>query len=119
VGVVGAGAFLDGLAMGDWQGWSSPASTVEMGPAVSQGLCVVSYTVIFPFINQMVEELGVTDNPDKVGFYSGLVVSEQWQLDSRDTLQIVDTNCAPADVKESMFAFVQFFTVYHWATLSE
>ena len=34
-----------------------------------------SYTVIFPFINQMVEELGITDNPDKVGFYSGLVVS--------------------------------------------
>jgi hypothetical protein len=31
--------------------------------------------VIFPFINQMVEELGVTDNPDRVGFYSGLVVS--------------------------------------------
>lgn len=23
----------------------------------------------------MVEELGVTDNPDRVGFYSGLVVS--------------------------------------------
>lgn len=35
----------------------------------------VSYTVIFPFINQMVEELQVTDNPDRVGFYSGLVVS--------------------------------------------
>ncbi len=31
--------------------------------------------VIFPFINQMIEELGVTDNPDRVGFYSGLVVS--------------------------------------------
>ncbi|WVQ78344.1 hypothetical protein IAT38_000429 [Cryptococcus sp. DSM 104549] len=53
----------------------------------------ISYTVIFPFINQMVEELGVTDNPDKVGFYSGLV--------------------------ESVFAFVQFFTVYHWAKLSD
>lgn len=35
----------------------------------------ISYTVIFPFINQMVEELQVTDNPDRVGFYSGLVVS--------------------------------------------
>lgn len=53
----------------------------------------ISYTVIFPFINQMVEELGITDNSDKVGFYSGLV--------------------------ESVFAFVQFFTVYHWATLSD
>ncbi|EAL22609.1 hypothetical protein CNBB2410 [Cryptococcus deneoformans B-3501A] len=53
----------------------------------------ISYTVIFPFINQMVEELQVTDNPDHVGFYSGLV--------------------------ESVFAFVQFFTVYHWAQLSD
>jgi len=41
----------------------------------------------------MIEELGVTDNPDKVGFYSGLV--------------------------ESSFALVQFLTVYHWAKLSE
>ncbi|WVW83031.1 hypothetical protein I302_105048 [Kwoniella bestiolae CBS 10118] len=49
--------------------------------------------MIFPFINQMVEELGVTDNPDRIGFYSGLV--------------------------ESVFAFVQFFTVYHWAKLSD
>ncbi|WVF72209.1 hypothetical protein IAT40_007021 [Kwoniella sp. CBS 6097] len=49
--------------------------------------------IIFPFVNQMVEELGVTDNPDRVGFYSGLV--------------------------ESVFAFVQFFTVYHWAKLSD
>ena len=40
-------------------------------PALTEG----SYTVIFPFINQMVEELGITDNSDKVGFYSGLVVS--------------------------------------------
>ncbi|KAK8869738.1 hypothetical protein IAR55_000306 [Kwoniella newhampshirensis] len=49
--------------------------------------------IIFPFINQMVEELKVTDNPDRIGFYSGLV--------------------------ESVFAFVQFFTVYHWATMSD
>ncbi|WWD10081.1 hypothetical protein V865_008214 [Kwoniella europaea PYCC6329] len=53
----------------------------------------IAYTVIFPFVNQMVEELGVTDNPDRIGFYSGLV--------------------------ESVFAFVQFFTVYHWAKLSD
>lgn len=36
---------------------------------------VVSYTVIFPFINQMISEMGVTDNPERVGYYSGLVVS--------------------------------------------
>ncbi|WOO84455.1 Major facilitator-type transporter psiT2 [Vanrija pseudolonga] len=53
----------------------------------------IAYTIIFPFINQMIDELGVTDNPDRIGFYSGLV--------------------------ESAFAFVQVFTVYHWAKLSE
>ncbi|WVR05194.1 hypothetical protein IAU60_002206 [Kwoniella sp. DSM 27419] len=53
----------------------------------------IAYTVIFPFVNQMVEELKVTDNPDRIGFYSGLV--------------------------ESVFAFVQFFTVYHWAKTSD
>ncbi|GFZ45612.1 hypothetical protein JCM24511_03340 [Saitozyma sp. JCM 24511] len=33
--------------------------------------------IIFPFINQMVEDLGVTDNPDRVGFYSGLVIGRK------------------------------------------
>ncbi|KAG8897002.1 hypothetical protein FRB99_008519, partial [Tulasnella sp. 403] len=33
----------------------------------------IAYTQIFPYINQMVEELHVTDDPAEVGFYSGLV----------------------------------------------
>ncbi|TRM57401.1 major facilitator superfamily domain-containing protein [Schizophyllum amplum] len=52
----------------------------------------VAYTVIFPFINQMMEE--VTQLPkSKVGYYAGLV--------------------------ESVFAMIQFFTVYHWGALSD
>ncbi|KAL1713448.1 major facilitator superfamily domain-containing protein [Schizophyllum commune] len=52
----------------------------------------VAYTVIFPFINEMMEE--VTHVPkSKVGYYAGLV--------------------------ESVFAMVQFFTVYHWGALSD
>ncbi|KAL1745896.1 major facilitator superfamily domain-containing protein [Schizophyllum fasciatum] len=52
----------------------------------------VAYTVIFPFINEMMEE--VTHVPkNKVGYYAGLV--------------------------ESVFAMVQFFTVYHWGALSD
>jgi len=54
---------------------------------------VTDLAVIFPFINEFVESLGVTDNPDRIGWYSGSV--------------------------ESVFALVQFFTVYHWAKLSE
>ena len=41
----------------------------------------IDRVVIFPFINQMISELGVTDNPDKVGFYSGLVVCTLWLND--------------------------------------
>ncbi|KAG9035199.1 hypothetical protein FRB95_011933 [Tulasnella sp. JGI-2019a] len=33
----------------------------------------IAYTQIFPYINQLVEELHVTDNPANIGFYSGLV----------------------------------------------
>lgn len=61
--------------------------------SVDPWLITVSYTVIFPFINEFVESLHVTDNPDRIGWYSGSV--------------------------ESVFALVQFFTVYHWAKLSE
>jgi hypothetical protein len=55
----------------------------------------------------MVEELGVTDNPDRVGFYSGLIVG---RVTERRTELIY---------QEAVFSFVQFFTVYHWAKLSE
>jgi hypothetical protein len=63
--------------------------------------------VIFPFINQMVEELGVTDNPDRVGFYSGLIVGRV----TKRRIELI--------YQEAVFSFVQFFTVYHWAKLSE
>ena len=33
------------------------------------------YFQIFPYINQFVSDLHVTEDPSKVGFYSGLVVS--------------------------------------------
>ncbi len=38
------------------------------------------YFQIFPYINQFVSDLHVTEDPSKVGFYSGLVVSRS--LDS-------------------------------------
>jgi len=31
--------------------------------------------IVYPFINQMILEIGVVDDPKKVGFYSGLVMS--------------------------------------------
>ncbi|THU88040.1 MFS general substrate transporter [Dendrothele bispora CBS 962.96] len=52
----------------------------------------ISYTVIFPFINQMMEEVAHIPNA-KVGYYAGLV--------------------------ESAFALVQFLFVYQWGALSD
>ncbi|CAE6424689.1 unnamed protein product [Rhizoctonia solani] len=52
-----------------------------------------AYTQIFPYVNEMVWRLGVTSDPKKVGFYSGMV--------------------------DSMFAFAQLFTVYGYGRLSD
>ncbi|KAG8737783.1 hypothetical protein FRC10_007810 [Ceratobasidium sp. 414] len=53
----------------------------------------IAYSQIFPYVNQMVWELGVTDNPKKIGFYSGII--------------------------DSAFAFAQLFTVYTYGSLSD
>jgi hypothetical protein len=91
----------------------------------------------------MVEEVGITDNPDRVGFYSGLVVSypallprtlhglvRSYRINGSRLAMASSCIAPPLDllrrpynkrscIQESVFAFVQFFTVYHWATLSE
>ncbi|KAG8989398.1 hypothetical protein FRB90_002252 [Tulasnella sp. 427] len=53
----------------------------------------IAYTQIFPYVNAMVEELHVTDNPADIGFYSGLV--------------------------DSLFAVAQLFTIFQWGRLSD
>ncbi|GAB1519008.1 hypothetical protein RhiTH_002073 [Rhizoctonia solani] len=35
----------------------------------------LSFEVIYPFVNAMIVEIGVTNDPERVGFYSGLVES--------------------------------------------
>ncbi|EUC63293.1 MFS general substrate transporter [Rhizoctonia solani AG-3 Rhs1AP] len=62
-------------------------------------LCLMSFAepvsifVIFPFVNQMIEELGVTSDPKELGYYSGFI--------------------------EGMFSLAQFFTIYFWGSLSD
>ncbi|CAE6364898.1 unnamed protein product [Rhizoctonia solani] len=53
----------------------------------------VSFSVIFPFVNQMIEELGVTKDPKAIGYYSGFI--------------------------EGVFALAQFCTVCFWGSLSD
>ncbi|CAE6457524.1 unnamed protein product [Rhizoctonia solani] len=35
----------------------------------------LAFEVVYPFVNAMIVEIGVTDDPERVGFYSGLVES--------------------------------------------
>ncbi|CAE6427595.1 unnamed protein product [Rhizoctonia solani] len=61
-------------------------------------LCLMSFAepvsiFIFPFVNQMIEELGVTSDPKEIGYYSGFI--------------------------EGVFSFAQFFTIYFWGSLSD
>ncbi|KAJ7456874.1 major facilitator superfamily domain-containing protein [Mycena latifolia] len=53
----------------------------------------ISYTQIFPYINEFLTVLRVTDDPSKIGFYSGLV--------------------------ESVSSITQVLTVFHWAKFSD
>lgn len=34
----------------------------------------IAYTQIFPYINEFMNDLHVTDDPKRIGFYSGMVV---------------------------------------------
>ncbi|TFK55183.1 MFS general substrate transporter [Heliocybe sulcata] len=53
----------------------------------------IAFTQIFPYINEMMETMHVTDDPSRIGFYSGLV--------------------------ESVFAVAQLISIYQWARLSD
>ncbi|KII88700.1 hypothetical protein PLICRDRAFT_110564 [Plicaturopsis crispa FD-325 SS-3] len=53
----------------------------------------VAFTQIFPYVNEFMSALHVTDDPSEIGFYSGLV--------------------------ESAFAIAQLCSIYQWAQLSD
>ncbi|PAV20345.1 MFS general substrate transporter [Pyrrhoderma noxium] len=53
----------------------------------------IAYTQIFPYINEMVEHMKVTDKRQEIGYYSGIV--------------------------DSIFAVCQLFTILQWGRLSD
>lgn len=53
----------------------------------------VAFNCIFPFVQQMILDIGAVEDPEKVGYYAGLV--------------------------ESIFSLVQLFTIFHWGALSD
>ncbi|KAG1882948.1 major facilitator superfamily domain-containing protein [Suillus subluteus] len=62
-------------------------------------LCIVrlvdpiAFTQLFPYVNEFMNDLHLTDDPSKIGFYSGLV--------------------------ESTFAVSQLCSIYQWAKISD
>ncbi|KAG1819574.1 major facilitator superfamily domain-containing protein [Suillus subaureus] len=62
-------------------------------------LCIVrlvepiAFTQLFPYVNEFMSDLHLTDDPSKIGFYSGLV--------------------------ESVFAMSQLCSIYQWAKISD
>ncbi|KAH7341382.1 major facilitator superfamily domain-containing protein [Rhizoctonia solani] len=72
----------------------TPAPSLQLlSVCVSSVVEHIAYSQIFPYVNQMIWKLGVTDDPKKVGYYSGML--------------------------ESMFAFAQVLTVYGYGRLSD
>ncbi|KAK1218244.1 hypothetical protein PQX77_014617 [Marasmius sp. AFHP31] len=53
----------------------------------------LNFTQIFPYVNQFLADLHVSDDPSKIGLYSGIV--------------------------ESAFAFTQLLAIYPWASFSD
>ncbi|KAK8870112.1 hypothetical protein IAR55_000682 [Kwoniella newhampshirensis] len=53
----------------------------------------IAFMSCFPYINQMLLDLGIVDDPKKTGFYAGLI--------------------------ESIFAVAELLTVFHWGTASD
>ncbi|RDB21308.1 Efflux pump azaL [Hypsizygus marmoreus] len=76
-----------------------PATPTPLPKAQLAALCSVrlvdpvAFTQLFPYINEFITLLDLTDDPSRIGFYSGLV--------------------------ESSFAFAQLFSIYQWAKISD
>lgn len=73
----------------------------------------ISFTQLFPYINEMVIKLNILDDPSKVGFVSGLVVNNFCPLLSSPILTSLDHR------QESIFAAFQLISIYHWAKISD
>lgn len=72
----------------------------------------IGFTQLFPYINEMVIKLNILDDPSKVGFVSGLVVSN-------DLPSLLSIHVSSDHRQESVFAACQLMSVYHWAKISD
>jgi hypothetical protein len=45
----------------------------------------IAFTQLFPYVNEFISDLHIIDDPSKIGFYSGLVVSDSFCILSNTT----------------------------------
>ncbi|TFY65498.1 hypothetical protein EVG20_g5566 [Dentipellis fragilis] len=92
-------ALYDPALEADLQHAAMRKSITPLPKAQLACLCVVrlvdpiAFSQIFPYVNEMMADLHLTDDPSRIGFYSGIV--------------------------ESSFAIAQLFSIYQWAKLSD
>ncbi|GJJ08977.1 hypothetical protein Clacol_003198 [Clathrus columnatus] len=53
----------------------TPLPLPVLGVILLMATTPFTFHIIFPFVNQMILEVGIVDNPEEVGFYSGIVES--------------------------------------------
>ncbi|EIN06786.1 MFS general substrate transporter [Punctularia strigosozonata HHB-11173 SS5] len=76
------------------KGGKTPLNWFQLGTLCAVRIVEpIAFTQIFPYVNDMMASFRLTDDPSKVGFYSGMV--------------------------ESIFAIAQLLSIYQWARLSD
>jgi len=68
----------------------------------------VAFNCIFPFVQQMLLDIGAVQDPEKVGYYAGVV-----------SLMAKSSGVMLIGQVESVFSLVQLFTIFHWGALSD
>lgn len=74
----------------------------------------IAFSQIFPYINEFMEDLHLTDDPKRIGLYSGLVVRILVTIASVQPLFLTRY----IGDQESIFAIFQLMAIYNMAKLS-
>jgi len=100
---------------------SKPAKMTPIPKLALAALCLIrmleplGFTQLFPYINEMLVDLNMVDDPSKVGFVSGLVVSDELFLKSF----IPTVDILSGRRQESAFSVFQLMSIYHWTKVSD
>jgi hypothetical protein len=83
--------------------------TATEDAVVSTILHPVAFNCIFPFVQEMLLDIGAVQDPEKVGYYAGVV----------SLMACIYVNSMLTWQVESIFSLVQLFTIFHWGALSD